>query len=145
VWAEARQFFELLGATMQKGSKARQREKLVLAMLQQPNLEKAAASIGISNATAWRITNTPEYQQEFRQARRAAFSHATARLQSGAGAAASALLKAMLDQSAPAASRVRAADLVFQHGAKGLELEDIEARVAELERAADASKSDEHE
>jgi hypothetical protein len=116
-------------------SKARQREQLVLAMLQQPSLEKAAVSIGISRATAWRITNTPEFQQEFRQARRAAFSHATARLQSGSGAAASALLKTMLDQGAPAASRVRAADLVFQHGAKGFEMEDLEARVAELERA----------
>ena len=126
-------------------TKVRQREQFVLAMLQQPSLEKAAASIGISKATAWRIANTPEFQQEFRQARRAAFSHATARLQHGSGAAASALLKAMFDQSAPAASRVRAADLVFQHGAKGLELEDIEARVAELERAADASKSDEDE
>src|ERR1700682_5092723 len=118
---------------MQKGSKAREREQLVLAMLQQPSLEKAAASIGISKASAWRIANSPEYQQEFRQARRAAFSHATARLQSGAGAAGSALLKAMLAQGPPAASRVRAADLVFQHGAKGLEIEDIEARVTELE------------
>jgi hypothetical protein len=51
----------------------------------------------------------------------------------------------MLDQAAPAASRIRAADLVLEHGAKGLELEDIEARVTELERAVDASKSDKDE
>jgi len=127
---------------MQKGrvsSKVRQRERLIAAILQQPSLEKAAASIGISKATAWRISNTPEFQQEFRRARRVAFSQATARLQSGSLAAATALLKAMLDERAPAASRVRAADLVLEHAARGIELEDIEARLAELEQAVNPS------
>jgi hypothetical protein len=34
----------------------------------------------------------------------------------------------------------RAADSILDHSAKAIELEDIEARVAELERAAEASK-----
>src|SRR5262249_773541 len=75
---------ETVVCAMQKGrvpTKVRQREQLIVAMLQQPSLEKAAASIGISKATAWRVTNTPEFQQEFRRARRVAFSQATARLQ----------------------------------------------------------------
>jgi hypothetical protein len=33
-----------------------------------PNLEKAAASLGISAVTAWRITKTPEFQEEYRAA-----------------------------------------------------------------------------
>jgi len=32
--------------------------------------------------------------------------------------------------------KVRAADAIFHHAAKAIEIEDIEARVAELERAA---------
>ena len=127
---------------MQKGKvsrKVHQREQLILALLQQPNLEKAASSMGISKATAWRISTTPEFHEEFRRARRQAFSQATARLQHGSGAAAGTLLKVMLDQQAPAASRVRAADLVLEHAAKGIELDDIEGRVAELERAVNAS------
>jgi hypothetical protein len=32
---------------------------------------------------------------------------------------------------------LRAADLVFTHGAKAIEIEDIEARVSELERATE--------
>ena len=114
--------------------KVRQQEQLILAMLQQPSLEKAAAAIGISKVTAWRISNTPEFQKGFRRARHESFSQATARLQHGSGAAASTLLKVMLDQQSPASSRVRAADLVLEHAAKGIEREDIEASVATQNR-----------
>ena len=39
----------------------------------------------------------------------------------------------------PPSTKVRAADSVLDHSAKAVELEDIEARLAELERAAEAS------
>jgi hypothetical protein len=47
----------------------------------------------------------------------------------------------MVDPSAPASCRLRAADSVLSHAAKAIEIEDIEARVTELERAAEASGS----
>jgi hypothetical protein len=47
----------------------------------------------------------------------------------------STLLKVMVDASTPASTKVRAADSVLAHSAKALELEDIEARVAELDRS----------
>jgi hypothetical protein len=50
------------------------------------------------------------------------------------------LLKIMLDANAPAASRLRAADTVLAHAIKAMELEDVEVRVAELERLAAAAK-----
>jgi hypothetical protein len=50
------------------------------------------------------------------------------------------LLKVMVDPSTPPSTRVRAADSVLNHSAKAIELEDIEARLAELERAADETK-----
>jgi hypothetical protein len=46
----------------------------------------------------------------------------------------------MVDPNTPASTRVRAADSVLDHSAKSIEIEDIEARVAELERATDANK-----
>jgi hypothetical protein len=45
-------------------------------------------------------------------------------------------MKIMVDQNAPASTRVRAADSIFNHAAKFIEIEDIEARVAEMERTA---------
>jgi hypothetical protein len=38
---------------------------------------------------------------------------------------------------------IRAAEAIFNHAAKAIEIEDIEARVAELERAAEAAKASE--
>ena len=61
--------------------------------------------------------------------------------QQASGAAVSTLLKLMVDGTTPASTRARAAECVLNHAAKAIELEDIEARVAELERAAEASKS----
>ena len=47
----------------------------------------------------------------------------------------------MLDSETPPATKVRAADSILNHAAKAMEIEDIEARVTELEQAAEASRS----
>src|ERR1035441_994263 len=114
--------------------RARQREQLILALLQQPGIEKAAAVVGISTVTAWRITKTPEFKEAYRQARRDAFTQSLGRLQQAAGAATSTLMKIMVDATAPAGSRVRAADCVLEHAASALDLEDIQVRLAKLEQ-----------
>ena len=49
-------------------------------------------------------------------------------------------MKIMIDASTPASVRVRVADSIFKHAAKAIEIEDIEARLSELERAAEASR-----
>ena len=46
----------------------------------------------------------------------------------------------MVDSKTPAATKVRAADSILSHAAKAIELHDIEARVAELERATEESR-----
>jgi len=46
----------------------------------------------------------------------------------------------MVDPKTPPATKVRAADSILLHTAKAIEIEDIEARVSELERAAEAAK-----
>jgi hypothetical protein len=111
-----------------------QREQLILAMLQQPNWEKAAASVGISLSTAYRIRKTPEFQAEYLQARRDAVSQAVARLQQACAAAASVMLQAMTDRSNPAACRARIADRVIVHAEKSLESEDLEMRLQSVEQ-----------
>ena len=64
----------------------------------------------------------------------AAFGQSVTRLQQASGAAVSTLLKIMVDSAAPASTRVRAADSALDHSAKAIEIEDIEARVSEMER-----------
>jgi hypothetical protein len=63
-----------------------------------------------------------------------------ARLQQATSAAVSTLLKVMVDANTPASTKVRAGDSVLNHSAKAIEIEDIEARVAALEREARATE-----
>ena len=86
----------------------------------------AAAGIGVRTLLRW--LKLPEFQSAYRQARRDAFGQAIARLQQGTSAAATTLLKVMIDPGAPASVRVRAADSVLNHATKAIEIEDIEAR-----------------
>src|SRR5712691_819130 len=123
------------------GSKfTRKKEEAITALLTQRNMEEAARAAGIGTQTLMRWLKVPEFQTAYREARRSAFSQSIARLQQASGAAVSTLLKIMVDPNALASTRVRAADSVLDHGAKAIELEDIEVRVSELERAAEASK-----
>jgi hypothetical protein len=47
----------------------------------------------------------------------------------------------MLDQSTPPSVRIRAAECIMNHSSKAIEIEDIEARVADLERATETKES----
>ena len=91
--------------------------------------------VGIAPKTLLRWLQIQEFQKAYRQARREAYGQATARLQQGSGAAASTILRIMLDKDAPTSSRLRAAELILNHGAKAIEIEDIAPRVAALEEA----------
>jgi hypothetical protein len=123
------------------GKIKRKLEDAVAAMLTQRNVEEAARSVGISIATLMRWQKLPEFQVLYREGRRTAYAQAIARLQQGTSAAATTLLKTMIDPATPASVRVRAAEAIFNHAAKAIEIEDIEARVSELERAAGTSQS----
>ena len=122
------------------GSKfTRKKEEAVAALLTQRNLEEAAKTVGIAPNTLLSWLKLPEFQAAYREARRAAFSQSVAQLQQATSAAVSTLLKVMVDPSTPASTKVRAADSVLDHAARGIEIEDIEARVSE-ERAAEAHR-----
>ena len=118
----------------------RKQEEAIAALLTQSNVDQAAQSTGISTRTLLRWMKVPEFDAAYREARRKAFSQSIARLQHGATAAATTLLKMMVDPGVPPSVKVRAAESVLAHGLKAIEVEDIEARVAELERAATTQK-----
>jgi len=123
------------------GKFGRKKEEAVAAILSQRNLEDAARVAGVGVATLMRWQKLPEFQDALRRARREALSQTIGRLQQGSSAAATTLLKVMLDQSTPAATKVRAAESVMNHALRAIELEDVLTRLTELERAADLSQS----
>jgi hypothetical protein len=116
------------------------KEEAIAALLTQRNMEEAARAAGIGINTLLRWMKEPEFDQAYREARRAAFRQSIARLQQASSAAVTTLLKVMVEPGTPPSTKVRAADSILDHSAKAIELEDIEARVAELERAAQTAK-----
>ena len=118
----------------------RKMDEAIMALLTHQSVDAAARAIDVVAPTLMCWMKDPEFDAAYRAARRAAFGQSVARLQQATGAAVSVLLKVMVDTATPASVRVRAADSVLDHSAKAIELEDIEARVAELERAAADSR-----
>jgi hypothetical protein len=115
-------------------------EQAIAALLSYRNVEAAARAVGISANTLLRWTKEPEFDAACREARRTAFLQSIGRLQDASGAAVTTLLKIMLDSNVSAGTRLRAIEIALGQGAKALEMEDLEARVAELERATDSAK-----
>jgi transposase-like protein len=112
------------------------KELAIAALLSHRNVEAAARAVGISSNTLLRWTKEPEFDAAYREARRTASRQSIARLQDASGAAVTTVLKIMLDSNVSAGTRLRAAEIVLAHTAKAIEIEDIDERVAELERAA---------
>ena len=119
----------------------RKQEDAIAGLLSQRNVDEAARAAGVGARTLWRWMRDPEFQTAYRKAQRAAFGQSLARLQQASSAAVAVVLKLMLEATTPASTRLRAADIVLARSAKAIELEDVEARLAELERAARKRRS----
>ena len=116
-------------------------EQAILALLVQPNIEQAARSANVGLRSLHRWLKDPVFDAAYREARRTAFRQSVARMQQASSAAVSTLLKIMLEPSSPPSTRVRAADVVLNHANKAIEVEDLEARISELERSAGVSRN----
>ena len=124
-----------LRETRKTSKRVRQKERFIGALLHQPGLEQAAAAAGISVSTAYRMRQEPEFEEEYRQARRRAVSEASAHLQAACSEAVATLLAIMKDSKASASHRIRAAQFVIEHSTTKLpESEDIQARMQRLEQ-----------
>jgi hypothetical protein len=110
-------------------------EQAIAALLSHRSVEEAARAAGIGTNTL-RWMKKPEFKAAHREIRRTVLSHTIGRLKNAASAAATTVLKIMLDQNAPAATRLRAAEIVLDQAAKPDEMEDIEDRLARLEQTA---------
>ena len=122
----------------------RKKEEAIAALLLQRNTEEAARAVGVAPKTLLRWLQVPEFQAAFRAAKWSAYSQSVGRLHQMSTAAVSTLGKVMVDPSTPAAVKVRAADSILNHVIKAIETENLEARLTELERSAEATKNDQH-
>ena len=79
------------------------------------------------------LMQIPEFKEQYRIARWEAVSQAVGHLQGACSVAVLALTDIAQDVTCPASARVSAARTVLEMAIKGVELEDLAARVEELE------------
>jgi transposase-like protein len=111
-------------------------EQAIAALLCHGSVEAAARAVGINPNTLLRWMKEPEFKAALWEARCTVAAQAMGRLQDAMGAAVTTVLKIMLDPNALAGTRLRAAEIVLEQGTKATEMEDLEDRVAKLERTA---------
>jgi hypothetical protein len=110
------------------GAKFEQKmEQAVVALLSHRSIEEAAHEVGVTANTLLRWMREPQFKTACREARHTVFSHAIGRLQDAAGAAATTLLKIMLDTTVPPATRLRAAEVVLERATRAGEIAVSEA------------------
>lgn len=117
------------------------KEAAVAALLIERNTEEAARSIGIGPATLRRWQKEPEFEAALRKAQVQSYKQSIGRMHQACSAAVTTLLKVMVDAATPASTKVRAAESVLNHTAKAIEIDDIQARLSELERAAESNQN----
>jgi phage terminase small subunit len=112
----------------------RRQEVFIAALLSCPTIAQAARTAGIAEVTAGRWLKAPSFQEAYRTARRHAVQHAIALTKKATSTAVETLEAIMQDPEAPASARVSAAKAVLETALKGVELEDLESRIAALEQ-----------
>jgi hypothetical protein len=81
------------------------KEEAIVALLSQRSVEDAARACNTPVRTLHRWMKEPKFDTEFRAARRQAYGQSISRLQQGSAAAATTLLKVMVDPATPASTR----------------------------------------
>ena len=112
---------------------SRNQDRAIAALLVHVSMSEAADAAGIGEVTLWRWMQIPAFKEQYRLARREAVSQAVGHLQCACSVAVVALRDIAQDVTCPASARVSAARTVLELAIKGVELEDLAARVEELE------------
>ena len=104
--------------------------------------QAAAKQVGVSEATIHRWLKLPAFTVAYREARTQAVGQAIARSQQMSVLAIHSLGRIMTDTGQPGSVRVTASKCILDFAIKGVEMEDLKARIEALEAAAQAEEGD---
>lgn len=113
----------------------RRQEQAVLALLTHSTLRAAAEAADVSLATLVRWQQLPVFQAAVVAARRDVMQQTTTTLTQRCTVAVDTLQAIMTDSTASASARISAARTVLEYAYRGVELDDLAARVTAIEAA----------
>ena len=122
-------------ATEKQQFTAKQRKALTC-LLSCSNLKQAAEAAGCNRSTLYRYMADPAFNKELNRLRFFQLSQAAGSLQRNAERAAVILFEIAEDKEAPVSVRLSAARSILETGIKFAETINLEARLTELEMAA---------
>lgn len=111
--------------------------RFLAAVVEGKTIKAAAQGAGIAYTTARRLRRRPDMQEAIREQAREAVQAGTLALGQAARTAARTLKNVAAKGGPGDGPRVSAARAILEIGSKALEIEEIEARLAELEAAQD--------
>jgi len=110
------------------------KSRAIAALLEERTIQKAAVSIGIGETTLYRWFSDESFQAVYREAKKRIVAHAISHLQNATGEAVQTLIEIIKDKEKPASTRVTASKAILEFAIKGLEIEDLQVRVDEIEK-----------
>jgi histone H3/H4 len=110
-------------------------EQALIALLNEPTIERAAKTAGVGERTLHRWLDEPVFSRAYRKARREAFAQAMSASQKYAPVAVQVLAKIMTDATLSVSARVSAATALLKFSRESIELDDLATRVDDLERS----------
>jgi len=116
--------------TVLKNSK---RELLLSALLTNPTVKQAAASVGIPETTAFNWLRDPDFSAEYKQRKRQAVNEASDYLQSRISAATRTIDDLMSDENIPPQVRLNAAKTILDTAYRVVAQAEIVERIEVLE------------
>ncbi|PYS92893.1 MAG: hypothetical protein DMF64_07120 [Acidobacteria bacterium] len=111
-----------------------QQQSALVALLSCPTYAAASAKSGVSPATLWRYTQDETFARRLREARAVVVSQAVLRLQYAASDAVKALHDIVNSAETSGSVRVAAARVIIEQTFRAVELDDLRARINELEQ-----------
>jgi hypothetical protein len=112
---------------------SRKQDQVITALVTCASITEAAAQCGLADVTLRRWLKQEPFQSAYRDARRAIVQHAITQVQQATGEAVETLRSVMQDSESPASARVSAAKTILETALKGIEIDDLEVRMAALE------------
>jgi hypothetical protein len=106
-------------------------QRVLAALLAEVTQEGAASRAGVSVATLWRFLQDPAFQRQYLSARRQVVEDAIGLLQRASRKAVATLVRNL--DCGQAGVEVRAAQIILEQSYKGVEMLELEARIAHLE------------
>ncbi len=120
--------------TARNGKLGTKAQAAILALMTEPSIRRAAASVGLAEKTLRRwLAARPEFAEAYRHAREEAFAQSVAMLAQRASEAVLTLYDLMTDRECPPATRAHAAGKILELGMRARELGDLAERITELE------------